>query len=83
LPGWGRSLDVIVDADASKMPFGILVVVLRQRLHERPFDGSNSWRRLMPRRRISRLFICSTATAIAALHSAREKNVTLRNRPRM
>ena len=29
----------------------------------------------MPRRRISRLFIRSTAMAMAALHSAREKNV--------
>jgi hypothetical protein len=44
---------------------------------------ANNWRRLMPSRRISRLFIRSTATAMAALHSAREKKVTLRNRPRM
>src|SRR5271163_620265 len=34
---------------------------------------SNSWRRLTPRRRISRPFIRSSATPIAALHSAREK----------
>src|SRR4051794_36136917 len=45
--------------------------------------ASNNWRRLMPRRRISRLFIRSTAAAIAALHSAREKNVRWRSRPRM
>ena len=45
--------------------------------------ASNNWRRLIPRRRISRLFIRSTATAMAVLHSASEKKVTLRNRPRM
>ena len=31
-------LDVIVDADTGEMPLGIFVVVLRQRLHKRPFD---------------------------------------------
>ena len=44
---------------------------------------SNNWRRLTPRRRISRPFIRSTAPSMAALHSAREKKVTLRSRPRI
>ena len=77
------NLDVVVDADAREMPLGILEVVLRQPRITGCSIASNSWRRLMPRRRISRLFIRSTATAMAALHSAREKNVTLRRRPTM
>ena len=31
-------LDVIVDADTGEVPLGIFEVILRQRLHERPFD---------------------------------------------
>jgi hypothetical protein len=45
--------------------------------------ASNNWRRLIPSRRISHAFIRSTASVMAALHSAREKNVTLRSRPMM
>jgi hypothetical protein len=37
--------------------------------------ASNSWRRLMPRRRIGRSFIRLSASRIAALQSANEKKV--------
>ena len=33
------ALDMIVDADAGEMPLGILVILLRQRLHDGAFDG--------------------------------------------
>ena len=44
---------------------------------------SNSVRRLTPMRRISRPFMRSSAAVIAVLHSASEKKVTLRSRPRI
>jgi hypothetical protein len=75
-------LDMIVNADPGELPFGILVILLWQRLHDRSPIVSNSARRLMPWRRILRPFIHSRATTIAALHSAKEKKVTLRKRPR-
>ena len=45
--------------------------------------ASNNSRRLRPRLRMGRSFMRCMTRAIAALHSASEKNVSARSRPRM
>ena len=76
-------LDVIVETDAGQAPFGVDVFGGGQRRSAGRSIASNNWRRLMPSRRIGRSFICVSASRIAALHSASEKKVRWRSRPRM
>ena len=76
-------LNMVVDADAGEAPLGIFVVLLWQRLHGRPLD------------RLEQLAPADAEPAHLApvhpleghgdrgLHSASEKKVTLRRRPRI
>jgi hypothetical protein len=86
-----RDLDVIVQADAGQLPLGKDIFGGRQPTSSGRSIASNSWCRLMPRRRIGHSFICISTSRIAALHSASEKKlhsasekkVTWRRRPRI
>ena len=72
-------LDVIIEIDPRAPPFRELPIVGGQGDEGVRSIVSNSSRRLRPRLRIMR---CMTS-AIASLHSASEKKVSPRSRPRM
>ena len=76
-------LDVIVEIDPRTPPFRELPIVGGQGDEGVALDLSNSSRRLRPRLRMGRSFMRRMTRAMAALHSASEKKVSPRSRPRM
>src|ERR1700735_1018894 len=75
--------DVIVEIDTRGPPFRELPIVGGQGDEASRSIFSNSSRRLRPRLRMGRSFMRCMTRAMAALHSASEKNVRWRSRPRM
>ena len=77
------NLDVIVEIDPRAPPFRELPIVGGQGDEDVALDGLEQITSARPRLRIGRSFMRCMTRVIAALHSASEKNVRWRNRPRM
>src|SRR6266851_6168648 len=76
------NLDVIIDVDATRLPFRQLVARLRQREERDRSSCSKSARRLTPVIFIGRSLMASIRSPMAVFRSARVKNVRCRKTAR-